>query len=261
MTGRYTLIPGYKIAVSIKKLGINWHIDLNKQVSCLHDAPNTNPWETRQKHDATLRGNAGTDRRYSDREDCTIDIDIFWYEWLYIQISNMTWGLAVISWSGWIIAPKVLITHKISHINLHRRYVLYVKWYYSLRFVHIDVYMPNYVLRPDEAKLVSESCYISCYNFYIFAFTVWCSPDALPWVYRWARSALNWGNWPAISRYMQISILWRPIATLFTSSLTILASVRFLLVANTLNPWITGASLRLRVRVSKHKPNEGWQVT
>ena len=32
------------------------------------------------------------------------------------------------------------------------------------------VYMRNYVLRPDEAKPVSESYYISHYNFYVSSF-------------------------------------------------------------------------------------------
>ena len=41
--------------------------------------------------------------------------------------------------------------------------------------MHLDlcrlmVYMLNYALPPDEAKPVSESCYISCYNFYVSTF-------------------------------------------------------------------------------------------
>ena len=51
---------GYEMAFSIKLLSINWHIDLNKWVSRLHDEPNTNLRETRQKHYAKHHSNAGT---------------------------------------------------------------------------------------------------------------------------------------------------------------------------------------------------------
>ena len=68
---------------------------------------------------------------YSDREDCAIGIDRIRYGWLYTQISNMTRGLAGISRSGWIITSKVLITHEISHTNLHGRHTLYVERYRS----------------------------------------------------------------------------------------------------------------------------------
>ena len=94
------------MVVSTKQLSISWHIDLNKQVSCLHVEPNTNLWETRQKRDAAHHDNAGTDGDYSDREDCAIVIDSIWYGWLYTQINNMTRGLAGISRSGWIINPE-----------------------------------------------------------------------------------------------------------------------------------------------------------
>ena len=144
MTGRSTPIPGYKMAVSIKLLSISWDMYLNKRVSRLHDEPNTNLRETRQKRNAAHRGNAGTDGHhsstgtdgeYSDREDCAIFIDGIWYEWLYTQISNMIRGLVRISRSGWIITPKVLIKHKTSHINLHRRHIHNVEQYYALGFV------------------------------------------------------------------------------------------------------------------------------
>ena len=94
------------MAVSIIQLSISWHIDLNKRVSCLQ-WPSTNLRETRRKRNAAHHGNIGTDRDYSDREDCAICIDGIWYEWLYTQISNMTRGFAKISRSGWIITPKV----------------------------------------------------------------------------------------------------------------------------------------------------------
>ena len=134
-TGRSTRMPGYEMAVSIKLLSINWHIDSNKQVSRLHDIPNANLRGTRQKHYTKHHSNAGTDGDYSDRENCAIGIDGIRYRWLYTQISNMTRGLAGISRSGWIITSKVLITHKISHINFYRRHILYVERYYALGFV------------------------------------------------------------------------------------------------------------------------------
>ena len=63
-----------------------------------------------------------------------------WY-WVWTTLhSNYQYKnrLAKNSRSGWIITQQVLMTDKISPIDLHRRHKLYGEQYYALRFVWID---------------------------------------------------------------------------------------------------------------------------
>ena len=133
-----TLIPGYKCLLASNSWASADILIQTKRISHLYDKPNTNLWEMRQKRNVPHHGNTGTGKEYSDREDYAIWIDDIWYGWIYTQISNKTRGLAKISRSGWIITSKVLITNKISHMNLHRRHILYIERYYFLGFLQID---------------------------------------------------------------------------------------------------------------------------